>query len=332
MTMAKRLGAAFLTLALAVAFMPFAGLDQAKANTDEWDESDESYEVETTPLQFGKTYEITLGEEAKYYGIDISTAEAGKYLDTKVTAEVLESSGGELEVMHEWIMGTDSDGNPIWASSGYLYDLNGMSQKGEKKTLSEEVFKRAATHRIEFYNEGGDGTSMKISFRVDHGKLDLEYNNPYLKKQEYTYTGKAIKPVITWSRGAGSCTIRYASNVQIGTGEVILTPTGNYGALGGSIVRFFDIYPAKVKTPSVKAGKKKMTVRFAKVKGGVKYEVQYRLGKKGKWKSKKIKTSKVTIKKLKAKKKYQVRVRAYKKVGELIYSGDWSKTRTIKIK
>ena len=47
---------------------------------------------------------------------------------------------------------------------------------------------------------------------------------------------------------------------------------------------------------------------------------------------KKNKTTKTTVKKLKAKKKYYVRIRTYKTVGKKKYCSSWSKAKAVKTK
>jgi uncharacterized protein YjdB len=86
---------------------------------------------------------------------------------------------------------------------------------------------------------------------------------------------------------------------------------------------------------SVKAGKKKLTVKWtpkSSVFAG--YQISYRIKGK-KWKTVNVagakKSSKV-IKKLKKGKKYQVKVRGYKKVGNKTVYGKYSKTKAKKVK
>ena len=92
----------------------------------------------------------------------------------------------------------------------------------------------------------------------------------------------------------------------------------------------------KVKIKKVKGYKKALEVRYAKVSGASRYQIQVATDKKFK-KNKKTVTvkkskTKVKINKLKKKKKYYVRVRAYKSVsGKKVY-GAWSKVRTVKTK
>lgn len=93
----------------------------------------------------------------------------------------------------------------------------------------------------------------------------------------------------------------------------------------------------KVAAPKLKAGKRSFTVSWKKVSGKVSgYQVQYALDKKFK-KSAKVKTlakSKKSWKatKLKANKRYYVRVRAYYKLDGTKYYGKWSTVKSVKTK
>ena len=95
--------------------------------------------------------------------------------------------------------------------------------------------------------------------------------------------------------------------------------------------------PKKTSIKKVKGAKKAISVIWKKV-GGVKgYQVQVATDKKFKKNKKTVtikkqKTTKTTVKKLKAKKKYYVRVRTYKIVnGKKVYSS-WSKVKSVKTK
>lgn len=94
------------------------------------------------------------------------------------------------------------------------------------------------------------------------------------------------------------------------------------------------VKPAKVKSLTAKSKKKKQVfVKFAKVKQADGYQISYSLNKKFK-KAKTVfvtSTSK-TIKKLKSKKNYYIRVRAYRKNGNKKLYGAWSAGKKVKIK
>ena len=95
--------------------------------------------------------------------------------------------------------------------------------------------------------------------------------------------------------------------------------------------------PKKTSIKKLSKGKKKITVTYSKISGVKGYQVQVATDKKFKKNKKTVtikkqKTTKSTVKKLKANKKYYVRVRTYKVVnGKKVYSA-WSKVKTVKTK
>ena len=101
--------------------------------------------------------------------------------------------------------------------------------------------------------------------------------------------------------------------------------------------------PAKVtvKKTTLKSAKnakgKKLVVKWKKNTAGNGYQIQYSISKKfakgNKTKTiSKNKTTSYTIKKLKKKKTYYVRIRTYKKVSEKTYYSEWSSVKKVKIK
>ena len=95
--------------------------------------------------------------------------------------------------------------------------------------------------------------------------------------------------------------------------------------------------PKSASIKKVKGAKKAILVTWKKVSGVNGYEIQVATDKKFKKNKKTVtikkqKTTKTTVKKLKAKKKYYVRVRTYKIVnGKKVYSS-WSKVKSVKTK
>ena len=93
----------------------------------------------------------------------------------------------------------------------------------------------------------------------------------------------------------------------------------------------------KTKISKLKKAKKKITVNWKKISKATGYEIQVATDKKFTKNKKSVKISKnktisTTIKKLKSKKKYYVRVRTYRKVsGKKIYSS-WSSVKNVKTK
>ena len=95
--------------------------------------------------------------------------------------------------------------------------------------------------------------------------------------------------------------------------------------------------PKSASIKKVKAAKKAILVTWKKVSGVKGYQVQVATDKKFKKNKKTVtikkqKTTKTTVKKLKSKKKYYVRIRTYKTVnGKKVYSA-WSKVKSVKTK
>lgn len=120
--------------------------------------------------------------------------------------------------------------------------------------------------------------------------------------------------------------------------EPVTTPSTTQPTTKPSTTKNTDtVKPKKTSIKKLSKGKKKFTVTWAKVSGVKGYQIQYSSDKKFKKNNKSVtvtkqKTTKATVKKLKSKKKYYVRVRTYKTVnGKKIYSS-WSKVKSVKTK
>lgn len=97
------------------------------------------------------------------------------------------------------------------------------------------------------------------------------------------------------------------------------------------------VKPKKTSIKKLSKGKKKFTITWAKVSGVKGYQIQYSSDKKFKKNNKSVtvtkqKTTKATVKKLKSKKKYYVRVRTYKTVNSKKIYSSWSKVKSVKTK
>lgn len=94
--------------------------------------------------------------------------------------------------------------------------------------------------------------------------------------------------------------------------------------------------PGKVKWAKCKGGKKKISLKWKKVSGATGYQIQISKKKKGGYKTvKKINSGKslgCTIKKLKKKKKYYFRIRAFVKKSGVTKYGKWSGIKAVKTK
>lgn len=167
-----------------------------------------------------------------------------------------------------------------------------------------------------------------------------------LAKTSYVYDGKVKKPAVVAKNNKGEkitskdYTVKYAAGCKnVGTYTVKVTFKGDYK---GTFTKTFNINPKGTSFSKVKAARKSFSATWKKQsKQTSGYQLQYSTNKKF---AKSVKTStisknttvKKTVKKLKAKKTYYVRVRTYKtvKVGKKsvkIYSG-WSAAKKVKTK
>ncbi len=163
-----------------------------------------------------------------------------------------------------------------------------------------------------------------------------------LSATTYTYDGKIKKPMVTVKGSNGGVispsnyTVVYSSGRKnVGTYRVIVKFKGNYS---GNVTKTFKIIPKTTSISQIIAESKGFTVKWKKQTDQVTgYKVQYSLNKNF---SSNYVTRTVTknsiistqFKNLKAKKKYYVRVRTYKKVGGTEYYSNWSAVKTVTTK
>ncbi|OLA92557.1 MAG: hypothetical protein BHW44_01965 [Roseburia sp. 40_7] len=159
-----------------------------------------------------------------------------------------------------------------------------------------------------------------------------------LSKTKYTYNGKKQTPSVTVKDSKGKeLKVNADYNVKlpsgrknVGTYEVKITFKGS--KYSGSKTLSYTINPKSTKLSKVSAKKKGFEAKWEKQSTQTKgYQIQYSTDSKFKSGNKTVtvnknSTTKKTISKLKAKKKYYVRIRTYKTVGKQKYYSDWSKS------
>lgn len=158
--------------------------------------------------------------------------------------------------------------------------------------------------------------------------------------KDKTYTGKGTTQNITVKLNGK--TLKNGTDYKVSiknwtdVGTATLTVTG-INAYSGSIKKTYKINPKGTSLSKVTAGKKAFTATWKKqTTKTTGYQIQYSTSSKFKNAKtvtvKKNKTTKTTVKKLKAKKKYYVRIRTYKTVGKKKYYSSWSKAKAVKTK
>jgi len=195
-------------------------------------------------------------------------------------------------------------------------------------------------------DEDGDGETDKqlevdknVSIVRDQAeKIDIvEAKMKTIKDQ--TYNGKAIKPKVTLEYEGKKLvletdyTVDYKNNKRIGVATVIVTGVGDYT---GTKEANFYVVPDGVKISTLKAGSKRLTVKWKKGKSITGYELEYSLKKDFKNSQtviiSKAAITETVIKKLSAKKTYYFRIRTYKTVNGKNYYSKWSTVKSKKTK
>lgn len=160
-------------------------------------------------------------------------------------------------------------------------------------------------------------TCKKTVYKVAYGAKPFKINASSKSKMTFTSSKPKIAAV---NKSSGKVTVKNTgiAAITIKAGKVSKKVT-------------VKVTPKKQSVKSAKAVKgRKLTVKWAKDKKSSGYQVQVSTDKKFKKnvKSKKISKTSYTFTKLKAKKKYYVRVRSYKKSGKETLYGTWSKIKT----
>lgn len=161
-----------------------------------------------------------------------------------------------------------------------------------------------------------------------------------VKVKNVTYNGKAQKPAITVYTGKKKLsskyyTVSYKNNKNVGYGTVVVKGKGRYGKYSGTAT--FKINLKKTKLSSAKSTKRKtFTTTWRKTGGNSGWQVQYSTNKKFRSGVRtvnlKSRNTKLTVRKLRSRKTYYIRVRGYKKVkGKIMYAG-WSNVKKVKVK
>ena len=188
--------------------------------------------------------------------------------------------------------------------------------------------------------------TKKFTFKINPLKMSGFGKSFCLSKAKYVYDGKVKTPTLklkeedelypAYERPTKKdYTLKCSTNRKsVGKHTVQFVFKGN---MSGSLKYSFVINPKGTALKKVKAGKKSFTATWKKqATQTTGYQIQYGLKKNFKGAKtvtvKKNKTVKYTVKKLKAKKKYYVRIRTYKQIGKTKYYSAWSKAKTVKTK
>ena len=191
--------------------------------------------------------------------------------------------------------------------------------------------KAAGSHKVTVTLRGNYSGSTTATFDIAPAKTTPAVT---LSKASFVYSGKVQKPTLTVKVNGSPAAYNaiFSSGCKaVGSYKVTVKLKGNYS---GSKTLKFKILPKGTSISKLKAKSRGFTAKWAKQAAQTTgYQVQYSLKSTFK-KSKtltiaKNKTVSKKVVKLKANKKYFVRVRTYKKVGTVMYCSVWSKHKAV---
>lgn len=233
------------------------------------------------------------------------------------------------------------------SKSTYVYDGKAKKPSVTVK-LGSKTLKNGTDYTVSYSNNVKAGTAtVKITGKGDYtGSVTKNFSIKNDFKQATvtgistkTYSGKSQTQKITVKFGGKTLkngtdyTISYSNNKNIGTATVKIVGKGDYA---GTIERSFKINPVKLSISKLTAKSKGFKASWAKNDQATGYEIQYSTDSKFKSAKKVAITKKTTtaktITKLKASKKYYVRMRIYTTVNGTKYYGSWSAVKTVTTK
>lgn len=324
-----------------------------------------SYSIGNSSLSVGqKSVTASVTSDGVTKTVEIPVTVSAKLNSTKLTGiavktqptKIVYNEGDSFDPTGLVITGTYTKTYSDSTTQSYTQDnmdysvVDGDSLKATQKSVKIRISDDGVEKTVE--------VPVTVNKYVKSASIDQLYFVSHPNKVKYkagdkiTTKGMKVNAVIKKTMSDGSVVYKTKKNVKVITsypyavaqiGSTVLTITYKYNENGFNDSKdltqdievnkkdthLVNVYkPAKVKIKSIKAGKKKFTVKWKKAKHARKYKVYYRVKGTKKWKSKSVKKTSCTVKKLKSKKTYQVRVRAI----NLTLKGKYSKTKTVKVK
>ena len=234
---------------------------------------------------------------------------------------------------------------PTCTEKGYTTHNCSRCSEIIKDTYVNSLGHAYAISSIKKANLNEDGNIKKKCSRCNSEATEVIYHPTTftLSKTVFTYNKKVQKPTVKVIGSNGkeiantNYTVTYSNNSskKVGRYTVTITFKGNYE---GTKTLTYKINPKGTKLSKLTKGSKQFKATWKAQKTETTgYELQYATNKnftsgKKKVNIKKNKTTSTAVKKLKAKKKYYVKIRTYKTVnGKKFYSG-WSKVLNVTTK
>ena len=222
----------------------------------------------------------------------------------------------------------------------YCMDCKKIIEAGKTLGKAAHQYKTTVTAKATPSKDGSMVKKCTVCGETAENIAIARIQSVKLGKTKYVYNKKAQKPAVTIKDYKGKriaskyYTVTYKNNKKVGKAAVTIRFKGNYE---GTVTKTFQIVPKPTNITKVAATAKGFQVAWKKQpESTTGYQIQYSTSKKFTKKTTKAKTvkktsaTKLAVRKLKAKKKYYVRIRTYKTAKGKNYYSNWSKTKTVR--
>ena len=344
---------------LVISKTPQTELTLAGASIDEYDVEDDLTAVhyyatntELTPID-ELTVKIQLEDGTEIEKTISQTVQPGETVSGTAYMDLSDVTNPQTASVYVYAKGqTDFTKNQVSVSVGKsdIRLTNTVEEKGSQAVITatlENVSDRTATTTLKLYSDEKKSKQLYTSEEISVEPWKRVTKTITVNKSDLSYNAnQAVYMLLHADVAEGDCdesnndsyAILYQAKTNTNTNtnsQTSSSGTANAGKKQSTPSKTVKVKaPSKVKLTSAKNGKgKKLTVKWKKVTGAKGYQLQYALNKKfKKKKSIQTKKTKYTIKKLKKKKTYYIRVRAYKMNGKKKVYGKWSTVKKVKIK
>ncbi len=344
---------------LVISKTPQTELTLAGASIDEYDVEDDLTAVhyyatntELTPID-ELIVRIQLEDGTEVEKTISQTVQPGETVSGTAYMDLSDVTNPQTASVYVYAKGqTDLTKNQVSVSVGKsdIRLTNTVEEKGSQAVITatlENVSDRTATTTLKLYSDEKKSKQLYMSEEISIEPWKRVTKTITVNKSDLSYNAnQAVYMQLHADVAEGDCdesnndsyAILYQAKTNTNTNtnsQTSSSGTANAGKKQSTPSKTVKVKaPSKVKLTSAKNGKgKKLTVKWKKVTGAKGYQLQYALNKKfKKKKSIQTKKTKYTIKKLKKKKTYYIRVRAYKMNGKKKVYGKWSTVKKVKIK
>lgn len=273
----------------------------------------------------GGTNTLNLVVKSKFKSDFYKLAAAGglDYVNSSKAAAML----SELQVVYNDAF--DADGRPVPGVT--LDSLGGCIEGGATSMIPLTYYiSMKPLGTIKTKTSSRKTSSVKVSWNKLNGVSGYRIYRSTKKNSGYKYLKQLSSKTTSFT------------NKKLKSGKTYYYKVRAYSNVFGD--RYYGSYSAPLKSGTrpakpkvtVKRSGRRLKIKYKKISGASGYRIYIRTGKKGKYKRVKQYTSgkkvSYTSKKLKKKKTYYVKVRAYKTINGKKYFGSYSKAKKIKIR